>query len=498
MTEQDLFEREFADRLKQCGGTVPGTDGWPAIHSRIGRRNRTRTVRRSLVTVTTIAMVTAGLASLVRLGNDDVRQVQPAGNVPTKRAAPTQTFPTQTLPRLVLTLPGYQATHAFDSEKSQTFETFAPPESVVATGPDEVTTGPVQPVKPGDDLLAVVSEPGRGYQGRLLFVRTMSSSLSGGLSAPEQAQPNARPVKIGDRNGHLVTPDMPGMPTLFLRWNLANGRGVTITSYRMSLDEMLTAARSMAVASDQSVSWAAGALPSGLSLLRSGSVVDGTGSGRSSNVTYERDGNVLSLDIQEGGPLLLDEIMSGHAGSAVSIDQVEVSGVPAALVRFPGGAGGTLAWQVRPGFVAQMTGGFVTDVAAGEASGLQAKPAGSDAAFADLVPAARSLREISEPEWDALLGRFGSDLAGIDAIGLVREMCDARGNWLKAYENTAADEEGQALNRLTRLFEIAARTDASKDSDVAMQLKRLVDAAAIRDAAAVRSIPEGGGCQPAP
>ncbi len=388
MTGTDVFEQALTDALARHAEQAPMSDGWDAIGNRIARRRQARQIRRVGANLAVVAVLVAGGAALVvraEGGRDDLRSAtspstaQPAEPAPTNLTAP--------LPRLVVTLDGYQPVNAAEYDTAKI--------------PMDPPQGPVRKAEPGDVRLAVVGEPAKGFDAKVVFVRTLAAALSEGFDSEEQRPSGSQAVDIAGRPGHLVRPDTPGFLSTFVRWTLASGQGVEVNGLQVSDDELLAVARAVEVGSDGSVAWPAGSLPPGLALLRTSMV--GTDGELTTNVTYAKGRRVLSLDLRHGGAGQLDEVLIGHSASAVALNDVEVAGVAAVLVRFPAAAGAVLVWQVRPGVVAQMLAGTVESAAAGSTDTEPTPPA---ELTAELASAAASLREVSEAEWGDLLARF--------------------------------------------------------------------------------------------
>ena len=353
-------------------------------------------------------------------------------------------------PRLVLDVAGYQLEHAS--------------ENPVAAQP------PLLEVPaPGSLRLSVWAEPGRGYDGRVLFVTVAAPAAGYGVG---DLSSEARAVTVGTDAGWIQ--QYTGLPATSLGWYLPTGQAVHLVGLRLDESELMAAGRDLQVAADGSFTWGRGSPPVGLALDRA--TESPLGPRTTGEVSYARGAARLSLRLQEGGDAVLDDLIRDRAAAALEIGQTTVGDVPAVLTVYEGEDRSALMWQVRPGVVAELVG-------YGSAKG-------------DIADAASSISQIDEAAWQDLRRPFREPAAASSADAadglpsVVRSMCELRGEWLAAGGGGGGAESGQ----LKDLRRHAVETGLDQDSDIVAVLDRLLAAMAAGDAATVRSIPEGGAC----
>jgi hypothetical protein len=437
MNTDDVLERRLTTHLREQSMHAPGSDGWHAILARVDRRHRRRQGVRIGATALCLLTLIGTLVLLPGTGSEQGRVAS---------GPPVPPFSGR-LPHLVLGLPGYELEHASEAY-------FGP----------EAAAAPVGP------RLSLLTTPGEGYDGPVLFVTTAPAVTPYGVG--DQSSSASR-VDVGGRTAWLQ--QYTGMPVTSLGWRLDDGRAVHFLALRIDEDELVAAARTAVVADDGTVSWPEGSLPSGLALRRSTETP--TGPRATAEVGYRRGESRYTLRLQQGGDAVLDDLIRDRAASALEIGDTTVDGVPAVLSVYQGDDGSSLMWPVRPGVVAELV-----------ASGSSAQ--------ADLVATAALVTEIDEAGWQELLDRHAPrpqppspDGAGrMEAV--IESMCDLRGDWL------AADEAGRAelVRLMGALRRHAVETGLDRNSDIGVVLDRLVAAMSAGDATAVRSIPDGSAC----
>jgi hypothetical protein len=379
MNDLHELEQDLRSTLHHYADTAPDGDGWRPIHDRIARRHRTRQVKRSVGAFALMAVTITGMVSLVDRGVD--RRVEP-GTVPAAVPSPPTTVPTD-LPRLVPDVAGFEVAHA---------DEFDPAETDSAPG-----RPPGIDLSPGDIRMTSLLEPAKGYEGRVLLVTVVGAQVAYGIGEDPSS---TDVVDISGLTGYLI--DYTSLPATSLGWRLPDGRAVHLIGLRLSHDDLVAAGRAIQVAADSTVTWPEGSMPADLAFSRS-SVVPKEPA-RTSEVLLKGDRKSLDLRLRIGGEGAFYHLVRDRAASSAYISSVSVSGLPGVFSmyeRYPSGPGGqdsrgvsataTLMWQVRPGVVAEL----VTDGVIGD----------KDAAQADLIGAAESLREISEAEWRALIDR---------------------------------------------------------------------------------------------
>ena len=199
MNADDVLEHELASHLRGQAMRAPSGDGWNGILARVGRRQRRRQRQRVVATTLCLVVLAAGLLSLrSQVGSDSAPMA----------AGPASPAP-GTLPHLVLALPGFDLEHA----------------SEASFGPED------QPAMPSLDRvrLSVLTEPGRGYDGRVLFATTAAPGTAYGIG---DRGSGAGPVDVDGRTAWIQR--YTDLPVTSLGWFLADGQAVHLVALRMS------------------------------------------------------------------------------------------------------------------------------------------------------------------------------------------------------------------------------------------------------------------------
>lgn len=486
MNDLHELEQDLSSTLHHYADSAPEGDGWRPIHDRIARRHRTRQIKRGVGTVAVMAVLIAGIASLV----DPRVDVEGTGTVPAAPPAASPAVEPQlpTLPRLAPDVTGFEIAYAADFDPA-TAETGGPPGRPPATD-----------WLPDDLRMTSLLEPAKGYEGRAMLVTVAGAQIPYGIGE-DGSDPTASSVDIAGLTGYLTA--YTSLPATSLGWRLADGRTVHLIGLRLSDDELVAAARAIQVAADSTVAWVAGSMPANLELRRT--TVVAREAALTSEVLLKGDRRSLNLRLESGGDAALDYLVRDRAASSAYISSVTVSGGTGVFsvyerdqtnpgVQDPRDVAGTatLVWQVRPGVVAEL----VADGAVGD-------PA---QASTDLIAAAESLREMSDAEWSGWVARNANDPSATEVVGahagepdyvevdLVASMCAAQVEWLAAQVNGDADQRSRVLAKMRQIFDQAAADDIGRNGDALVQLKRVVDAAEAGDVESVRSIPEGNLC----
>ena len=435
------LERELENRLRQRSTAAPVGDGWEAIHRRIDARRRSRQRRR--LAGCGVAVVVTVVASLALVNGSD-REVGVATRPPTPDGGAE-------LPRLVLDLPGWEVDHASSGEAGGA-PTAAPP-------------------------LWLFTEPGRGFDGKVVYVSIADPTVPYGLG---EENPAASRVDVRGRTAYLnVTPALVG-PVGQMGWRMADGTSVYLTSSRLTEEELVAFARAVDVAPDRGLVLPMPALPAGLAFERSTGPEERDGR-LHAEVSYRQGRRSAELRLQPGGEWQFDNLVRDRLVSASAARAVTLDGAPGVVSTYQGpGQSHAVMWRVEPGVVAEVR---VDEVSADEA-----------------VAVARSVKEIDEGEWQDLLARFRSpspstaDAAPIGPSPHEQarfELCTLRGAWLAG--NAGEAGRAEVVSDVRALRARAAAQGLDRDSDIVVVLDDLLAAMQSGDPQAVRSIP-GGGC----
>lgn len=428
-------EESVREQLRRQAEHVVVGDGWSAIHHRIERRCRRRRARRAVVTVATVSILCAGAVTL-------------AGKEGQGRQVTNPAAPASALPRLVLGLPGLEFESAFSHDLAF-----------------------VEPlVKQATNRLYVVTEPGRGFEGRVLFVSTMGKGGPGSRPIPI-----GEPVVIGDRPATLEGLG-GGLSTWALIWQAESGSWVRLTSVRMTAEELVAAAEGMVVDHDGGMWWREGSPPPGLAVLRA--ATPASTPQPSAAVAYAWHGGHLTLRLQKGWMEVVDEMTSDRLGGARDLRQVTVGDERAAWIETAEG-GVSVIWPVRPGIAAELVAGGV--------------------AREQIEAALASIHEIPESRWDALLKlsqvKVEAKAEEVNAdltAGLAAEFCRLRSTWLGATATGDIDARAKLAATGVALFDKASAAGSVEGSDQLQAARTLVRAMQIGDREVVLSSRPGG------
>jgi hypothetical protein len=433
------LERELETRLRQRSAVAPVGDGWEAIHGRIDARRRARQRRR--VVGCGVAVVVALVVSVALIG-DSGRETRVATRPPDSATGRPE------LPRLVLDLPGWEVDHATTAD----------------TG-----TGP-----PPSPPLWLFTEPGRGFDGKIVYVSIADPTVPYGVG---DENPAATQVDVRGRTGYLhLTPPKVGEVGQ-MGWRMADGTSVYLTSTRLSEDELVAFARMVDVGPDGKLVLPMPSLPAGLAFQRG--TTPGEWDARfHAEVSYRRGRASAELRLQTGGEWLFDDLVRDRLVSASASRSATVQGAPAVVTTYQGqGQHHSVMWTVRPGVVAEV-----------RADGVSADEA---------VALAQSVETVDEEVWNGMVARYSRESQPPVPDGLVApnrhaevhaELCELRGTWL-AQPPARAD----VLSKVRELRATAEAQHLDRDSDIVAVLDDMVTAMAAGDADEVRSIP-GGGC----
>jgi hypothetical protein len=436
------LERELNARLRQRSTEAPVGDGWEAIHRRIDARRRARQRRR--LAGCGVAAIVALVASVALLGDSD-REARVATRPPDSAAGEPE------LPRLVLDLPGWEVDRA-STEDTDAGPRVAPP-------------------------LWLFTEPGRGFDGKVVYVTIADPTVPYGLG---DENPAATRVDIRGSTGYLnVTPPWVGEVGQ-IGWRTADGTSVYLTSTRLSEEELVAIARLVDVAADRTLMVPDGPLPAGLAFERGTAPGEWDGRVRAQISHRRRGGGAAELRLQTGGEWLFDEVVRDRLVSASASRSATVQGAPGVVTTYQGpGQHHSVLWMVRPGVVAELR---ADDVSADEA-----------------VAVAQSVKEVEEQVWRDLVARFSTEPPvpnGIPSPGrdrheqVVSALCELRGAWLAGTSGDVGRADVE--ERVRELRTTAAAEDLGRNSDILVVLDDLVEAMHSGHAAAVRSIPAGG------
>lgn len=429
----DSVEHDLIAHLRSQGDRAPDREGWNGVLDRVQQRERRRRHRRTTTTALALVAVFGAMLSLANRSGLDGRAVE-TGPVAGAEAQ---------LPRFLLDVAGYQLDSASQLD--------APADPA----PETRRSGPLR--------LSVLTEPGRGYDGRVLFVTVAAPGSHYGVG---DRSSEARAVPVAGHDAWLQ--QYSTLPVWSLGWYTPEEAAVHLVGLRLSEDALVAAGGDLRVMDDGAVSWASGG-PSGLVEQRT---VDLPLDARSTaEVRYVGDDGQLTLRIQDGGQPVLDDLVRDRAVASAEIRQVEVGGVPAVLARYEAGSRSSLMWEIRPGVVAEL-------VARG-------------AVHDDIAEVAGSVTEVGQADWQAVLAPFAppaNDPAAVADITV--KVCQVRAQWLEA----DGPDRAASTRTFASLRPYALSRGVDERSDILADIDRLTTAMVAGDEATVRATPVDGNC----
>ena len=434
----NVLEERLTAHLHDRAGRAPiASGGWAGIRGRIEIRHRRRQRARVAATALCLVAVVGGL-TMVREGSGGTAGV-----------ATGPITPDGPLPRLVLDLPGWTLAYAAEALSGQ--------ELAPAHASIEHT---------------VLAEPGKGYDGRVVFVTTVAPGENYGVG---DRSPTAVAVEVGGQPAWLQSSTTLAKS---LGWYLPDGRAVHLVGLRVTDEELLALGRDLRVGPDGTFTWASGSPPGGLTVEGAGTIPSGMRP--TSDVRYEIGNTRASLRLQGGGQPVLLDLVADRAASASELRSYPVDGQAGVLARYEGQPRWALVWEVRPGVVAEVV--------------LSDPPAGMD-----VGTVVEAIREVDESMWQDVLDEgaprerpVSSSLVeeGQRTTEIARSMCRVRTRWLGG--DVAA--RALAVEELRNLRRHGLEVGLDRNTDLVAVMDRLLAAMAAGDSAKVRTIPEGGAC----